>query len=74
MERIKLSKDEKKSLDGLVERRKVARAAFIEASQMIHDTERVLWKKIKELWSDAHYLEYPTEGDWFVVIDKKEDA
>ena len=75
MKKIKMTKEQKKEFKHIIRQRAIAREAFSRASEMCHDTETRLWKKIYKTWPNAASLEHPDRGDWIVGVcsdDEKE--
>ena len=73
MNKIKMTKEQKKGFEVLVRERAIARCAFSQASEMCHDTEARLWKKVQKIWSNATHMEYPLSGDWTVTVCEKDE-
>jgi hypothetical protein len=69
MKRQKLTKEQKDYLKPFVEAEHVAGAAFLKASEMIRDSNKKLWAKIKEINPKATRIEYPAKSNWYLIID-----
>jgi len=72
MKKVTLNKKQKECLKSFIEHRQVARAAFAEASQMVRDTEKLLWEKMIEVCPNATRIECPPDGDWIIYMDKEQ--
>ena len=71
MKKIKMTKEQKKDFKELLRLRSIAREAFSRASEMCHDTEERLWKKVWKIWPDASHIDHPDRGDWTVSVYEK---
>ena len=68
--KIKVTKEQKKTLQPVLAEIEIARAAFKEASRMLEISRIDLNDKLLEMFSSSVCLHYPPKGEWTVEILK----